>query len=256
MRRCSLMLGIITGAIALSCGEVPTLDEGIAYISPIILPAPAVAIGDTLRDSLGVAPPLRIEAFGRNDEQLADPAATFLPTVVPSPIRISEAGFVTASDTVSTVQTVQLVGRVGNKLQTTTARLLVVPTADSLARTTSEAVEATLPAADTLRVTVTGVNPAGTRVAVPGITVRYRIARVFGAGAAAATAILTVDGGGVSRPDSLVAVDTTDASGVASRTLVVAGEQVDSVVVYARARSLRGTPLKGDSLHFVLRARP
>jgi len=251
----SLLPGIVAGAVALSCGEVPTLDEGIAYISPIILPAPAVAIGDTLRDSLGVATPLRIEAFGRNGEQLADPAATFLPTVVPSPITINDAGFVTASDTVSTVQTVQLVGRVGNKLQTTTASLLVVPKADSLARTTSEEVEAALPAADTIRVTVTGVNRSGTRVGVPGIIVRYRIARAYGSGDM--TALLTMDGGTASGPDSQAAVDTTDASGVASRTLVVAGESVDSVVVFVRARSLRGTPLKGDSLHFVLlRAKP
>ena len=254
MNRRSLMLGLFGAAAAISCGDVPTLDEGIAYISPIILPAPAVAIGDTLRDSLGVATPLRIAAFGRNDEPLADPIATFLPTVVPSPLSISEAGIVKASDTVSTVQTVQLVGRVGNKLQTTTASLLIVPQPDSLGRTSSEELVATLPAADTLRVTVTGVNAAHTRVGVPGIIVRYR-ARVYSTGATTAPVIFTVDGGTASRPDSLAAVDTTDASGLASRTLVAAGENVDSVVVYVRARSLRGTPLKGDSLHFVLRTK-
>ena len=99
---------------------------------------------------------------------------------------------------------------------------------------------------------VTGLNVHGVRVPVPGIIVRYRIARVYGAGAASATALLTLDGRTVSRPDSLAAVDTTDASGIASRTLVVAGKDVDSVVVFVRARSLRGTVLKGDSLHFVL----
>ena len=255
MRGRALLVGIAAIASVISCGDVPTLDEGIAYISPIILPAPAVAVGDSLRDSLGVATPLRIEAFGRNDEQLADPVATFLPTLVPSPITISEAGFVTASDTVSTVQTVQLVGRVGNKLQTTTASLLVVSQPDSLARTSSELVEATLPANDTLRVTVTGVNRGGARVAVPGIVVRYRIAHLYGSGADT-RAILTMDGSTVSRPDSTAAVDTTDASGIASRTLVVTGKNVDSVEVYVRARSLRGAPLKGDSLRFVFRPKP
>lgn len=252
MRTRVLLLGMIAAAAALACGEVPTLDEGIAYISPIILPAPAVAIGDTLRDSLGIVTPLRIEAFGRNDEPLPDPMATFLPTVLPSPLSISETGIVTA-DTTSSVQTVQLVGRVGNRLQTTPASLLIVPQPDSLGPNSSQAKQDSLPAIDTLRVTVTGVNPAGTRVPVPGIIVRYRITGVHGSSTDLASVLLTLDGRTVSRPDSLAATDTTDASGLASRTLVVAGSGVDSVIVIVRARSLRGEPLRGDSLRFVFR---
>lgn len=253
MRR-GVLMGALVVAGVLACGEVPTLDQGIAYISPVILPAPAVAIGDQLRDSLGNVAPLRIEAFGRNDEKLPDPQATFLPTILPSPIAIDANGIVTALDTLSAVHTVQLVGRVGNKLQTTQASLLVVPQPDSLDRTSSESKAVPLPALDTLRVTVTGLNRAGTRVPVPGIIVRYRITGVYGGGASA-SAVLTLDGGVISRPDSRVAVDTTDATGAAARTLVV-GPGVDSVVVFARARSLRGDPLRGDSLHFVLRATP
>lgn len=254
MRRGVLTYALVVAGV-LACGEVPTLDQGIAYISPIILPAPAVAVGDTLRDSLGNVTPLRIEAFGRNDEKLPDPQATFVQTILPSPVFIDADGIVRARDTLSTVHTVQLVGRVGNKLQTTQASLLVVPQPDSLARTSPEVTTSKLPALDTLRVTVTGLNHAGTRVPVPGIIVHYRITGVFGSGAASASTVLTMDGGVISRPDSLVAVDTTDASGAAARTLVV-GPGVDSVVVFARARSLRGVPLKGDSLHFVLRTTP
>jgi hypothetical protein len=253
VRRAFGLAALIVAAATLSCGDVPTLDEGIAYISPIILPAPAVAIGDTLRDSLGIATSLRIEAFDRNDQQLPDPLATFLPTVVPSPLAISEGGLVTASDTVSGVQTVQIVGRVGSKLQTTPASLLVVPQPDSLGRTSDSLKVATFPAVDTLRVNVTGVNRAGTRVTVPGIVVRYRISGIFGPGKDAAAVVLTLDGRTVSRPDSLAAVDTTDASGLASRTLIAAGSGVDSVVVVVRARSLKGVALQGDSLRFILR---
>ncbi|HEX6598461.1 MAG TPA: hypothetical protein VF034_04005 [Gemmatimonadaceae bacterium] len=256
MKRRVFLLGVSVAAAALACGEVPTLDQGIAYISPIILPAPAVAVGDQLRDSLGNVAPLRIEAFGRNDEQLPDPQATFLPTVVPSPISIDADGTVTASDTVSTVKTVQLVGRVGSKLQTTAVSLLIVPQPDSLGRASDSLNTATFPVSDTMRVTVTGVNRTKARVAVPGIIVHYRIADVYGPGKDAATAVLTLEGGALSRPDPRMAVDTTDASGLASRTLVVAGENVDSVVVYVRARSLRGEPLRGDSLRFILRPKP
>ena len=256
MRTRALLLAVAITATTLSCGDVPTLDEGIAYISPIILPAPAVAIGDTLRDSLGVAAPLRIEAFGRNDERLPDPASTFLPTIVPSSISIGTDGIVTASDTVTTVQTVQIVGRVGGRLQTTTASLFVVPQPDSLGRTSPEVVTRSLPAIDTLSVKVTGLNRGSMRVPVRGITVRYRITGVFGTGAESASVILTLDGRTVSRPDSLAAVATTDESGLATRMLVVAGTNVDSVVVVVRARSLRNVPLKGDSLRFVLRTAP
>ncbi len=257
MMRRGLIVGALAVASMLACGEVPTLDQGIAYISPVILPAPAVAIGDTLRDSLGRATPLRIEAFGRNDEPLPDPGATFLPVILPSPVAIDVAtGIVTAIDTTTAVHTVQLVGRVGGKLQTTQASLLVVPQPDSLDRTSPEVKDARVPALDTLRVTVTGINRSKSRVAVPGIIVRYRITKVYGSGADSASAFLTLDGGVISRPDSLMAVDTTDASGLASRTLVVAGQGVDSVVVFAHARSLRGVPLKGDSVHFVLRVTP
>ena len=254
MRRLTALVGVSAAAMTLSCGEVPTLDEGIAYISPIILPAPAVAIDDTLRDSLGVATPLTIEAFGRDDERLPDPQATFLTTVLPSPIAISAGGIVTASDTVSAVQTVQIVGRVGNKLQTTTASLLVVPQPDSLGYSSDAVKTDSLPTIDTLRVTVTGLNRDSVRVAVPGIIVHYRIAAIYVTGEGTATALLTLDGRTVSRPDSLAAVDTTDASGLASRALVAAGTNVDSVVVVVRARSLRNVPLRGDSLRFVLRA--
>ena len=256
MRRRSLLLGGFSVGVLLACGDVPTLDQDIAYISPVLLPAPAVAIGDQLRDSLGNVTPLRIEAFGRNDEQLPDPEATFLPTVLPSPISIDANGFVAATESTTAVHTVQIVGRVGSKLQTPPVSLLVVPQPDSLGRTSDEVRTSALPGLDTMRVTVTGLNKSRTRVPVPGIIVRYRITALYGAGAASATALLTLDGSIVSRPDSLVAVDTTDASGVASRTLVVAGTGVDSVVVFAHARSLRGVPLKGDSVHFVLRVTP
>jgi hypothetical protein len=251
-RRTVMCAIAVAGAFA--CGDVPTLDDGIAYISPIILPSPAVAAGDTLRDSLGNAAPLRVMAFDQQDAALPDPVATFLPTSVPAPISISEDGIVTASDTVSAAQTVQLVARVGARLQTTTASLFVVSQPDSIAQSSAEVFETALPALDTLRVKVTGLNSRNTRVAVRGIIVTYRIA-VYGPAPESGTAMLTLDGRTISRPDSLAAVDTTDQEGVAERTLVVAGTGIDSVVVFARARSLKNMPLRGDSVHFVLRVK-
>ena len=246
---------VLLGAGALSCGEVPTLQDDIAYISAVDLPAPAVAAGDTLRDSLGNVAPLRVHAFDRGDVEIPDVTATFVITALPSPVSITEDGFVSASDTASAVQTVTLVGRIGGRLQTTPASLLVVSQPDSMAHASAAVRDTTLPALDTMRVVVTGLNANGTRVAVPGIIVHYRIAGVFGSAPEGATAILTLDGRTVSRPDSTASADTTDGAGETSRTLVVAGTGVDSVVVLARARSLRGQPLRGDSLRFILRVK-
>ena len=245
----------LLGAGALSCGEVPTLEDDIAYISAVDLPAPAVAAGDTLRDSLGVVAPLRVHAFDRGDVEIPDVVTTFVLTTLPSPLSVTDDGFVSASDTASAVQNVQLVGRVGGRLQTTPANLLVVSQPDSMAHASAAVRDTTLPALDTMRVAVTGLNAKGSRVAVPGIIVRYRIAGVFGPAPAGATVLLTLDGRTVSRPDSTAAVDTTDSAGETSRMLVVAGAGVDSVVVFARARSLRGQPLRGDSLRFILRVK-
>ena len=253
--RVAAIAALLAGAGALSCGDVPTLDEGIAYISAVELPAPSVAAGDQLRDSTGAVAPLRIHAFDRNDVEIPDVVATFVPVSVPAPITIGEDGVVTADDTVSAVQDVSLVGRVGDRLQTTVITLHVVSQPDSMANSSAAAVEHALPALDTMRVVVTGINSRSTRVAVPGVVVRYRIAGVFGSNTGQASAILTLDGRTPARPDSTFSADTTDASGATSRTLVVAGTGVDSVVVFARGLSLRGTPLRGDSVRFVLRVK-
>lgn len=247
---------VLLAATMLACGDVPTLGGGVAYISPVILPALAVAAGDQLRDSAGNVAPLRIIAYDRSDAELPGVAAVFVPTSLPAPITIAEDGVVTASDTVSTVQTVQLVGRVGDRLQTTPASLLIVSQPDSMANASPAASTRNLPALDTMRVVVTGVNRAGSRVAVPGIIVSFRIGGVYANEPDGATAILTLDGRTVSRPDPAFSVDTTDTAGQVSRTLVVAGTGVDSVVVFARALSLRGTPLHGDSLRFILLVPP
>ncbi len=233
--------------IAIACGEVPTLVNGIAYLLPLELPAPAIVVGDTLRDSTGRAAPLRVRAIGRDGVEITTAPVTFLTAALPAPVSVDAAGYVVAQDTVATVQ---LVARVGVNLQTAPATLVVVPPP-----TTTAAVSplrdsaASLPALDTLRVSVTGPYREGL-TGVAGVIVRYRIT-VFAGRSADARAVLAADGGVVSRSDSTMAVDTTDASGMASRVLVVSGAGVDSVVVRASANSFRGIALR--AVDFVLR---
>jgi hypothetical protein len=251
----ALALGT-AAVVAISCGEVPTLPDGVAYITPVLLPLPAVAAGDTLRDSLGRAAPLRVRAFGRDSQEILGLPTTFVTTSLPADVTIDANGFLVARDT---VRSVQLVGRVGDQLQTTAVTLLIVPEPSAIGRPAAD--EAgdtvlTLPAVDTLRVTVTGVY-RGTVTPVNGIVVRYRIDSLRPAGLPSGRAVLTNASGSVNRPDSTVAVDTTDASGNASRTLIVlAGTGVETVFVSAAAQRLRGAaPLDGSPLRFVVRVR-
>lgn len=233
-----------------SCGDVPTLENGIAYVSPVLLPSPAVASLDQLRDSLGRPAPLRVIAYDRDGAEVPGVAATFLPTSLPSLITIDANGFVTAADTVGTVQ---IVARIGDRLQTTVASLLIVPQPTSFAGA-SRADTVSLPALDTLTVTVRGIR-RGAQTAIPGIIVRFRVDSVAGPSPASASAVLAADGGVVARPDSTASVDTTNSSGVASRTLVVSGSGVDRVYVSARARNLRGEPIPGSPAAFVLQVK-
>jgi hypothetical protein len=249
---------LATGIAIASCGEVPTLENGIAYITPVLLPSPAVAIKDTLRDSLGVARPLRIQAFGRDSQEITGLSPTFLPTVLPSAVRISPEGYVIADTGTGSVQ---IVGRIGDRLQTSPVTLLVVPQPLSIVRASSDASNDSalaLPALKPMPVTVSGQTNAGTFATVNGIIVRYRIDSLFPKGLPKGSAILTNAAGASLRPDSTIAVDTTKSGGTATRNvLVLTGSGVDSVFVSAAARQLtKGAPLvPGSPVSFVLRVK-
>lgn len=230
---------------AIACGDVPTSADGIAYISPVILPAPAVVAGDTLRDSLGRVAPLRVYAIGgANDTISATPS--FLVTTLTAGVTISATGIVVALDS---PRTVQIVGRIGDRLQTTAAVLEVVAPPDSAARTGTVDSLALAEASSPLQVTVTGLRRAR-RVPVRGIIVRYQISRVYPSRPVTSTEFFFAGG---LRGDLTRAVDTTDQSGVASRTITSSVAQgVDSVEVTATALSLRAVPLNGSPVRFIL----
>ena len=105
-------------------------------------------------------------------------------------------------------------------------------------------------------VTVTG-DHRGQVTPVQGILVRYRIDSLRPAGPSG-RATLTNASGTPQRPDSTIAVDTTDASGTASRSvLVVAGSGVARVFISASARRLTdGAPLAGSPVRFELAVKP
>lgn len=232
-------------ALALACGGVPTLADGIAFITPIMLPSPAVAAGDTLRDSLGKVAPLKVLAYDQNDNVIPNVATSFLVSTLPPQVQIDANGIVTAFDTVGTVQ---LVGRIGERLQTAATNLLVVAQPDSIAATGSlDSLVVNTPSS-ALQVTVTGLRK-GTRTPVSGIVVRYRVASTVPSRTIDPTLFFFTTG---LRSDLTMAVDTTK-TGVASKLLIASDTQgLTSIVVEASANNLRGVPLHGSPVRFVI----
>ena len=257
----ALLIGGAAAIIGLACGDVPTLPDGVAYISSVILPAPAVARGDTLRDSTGKVAPLAIYGINNSGDTVRTLTPRFIVTTVPGKsVTVTTANLVLGDS----VRTVQVVGRVGERLQTPPAQFDVVWQPDSIAAATSTA--ARFPAIATgetssavaLGVSVTsGANLAagGTaRAAVPGIVVRYSVTRVFPASSSIpdTTLVLIDESNRFQLPTGRAAVDTTDPSGNASRRIRAIPFGFDSVEVTATANNLRGIALKGSPIRFVV----
>jgi hypothetical protein len=243
-------------AAALSCGDVPTFAGGIAYITPVLLPAPAVALGDTLRDSTGVATPLRVYAFDTDDDTISGITPLYLQSSLPlKGVRISPAGYVIGDS----VREVQIVAQVGERLQTPPAPLQVVRQPDSLeaaamVRTiTFPGLDPGTSSAGALDVKVSSAAGAP-RAGVRGIIVRYRISRLVPATAVIPDTLLVLmdDAGRFLGADGRTAVDTTDATGTASRRVRAVLSQFDSVEVTVTATNLRGVPLRGSPRRLVL----
>lgn len=245
-------------AAALSCGEVPTLPEGVAYITSVILPSPAVAIDDTLRDSLGVIAPLRLYGIGNNGDTVRSVSPVFVVTTVPGRgVRLVAGDYVIGDS----LRTVQIVGQVGSRLQTPPTSLDVVRQPDSITATSATSTRFPPPgtgevtSAVTLGVGVTSPpSDAVARAGVRGIVVRYSVANVFPAGATIpdTTLVLLDDAGRFQLPTGRTAVDTTDLSGNASRRIRAIPLGFDSVEIRASANNLRGVPLKGSPIRFVV----
>jgi hypothetical protein len=251
----SALLAAALGVVALACGDVPTLEGGIAFISPVILPSPAVAFGDTLRNEAGEVAPLRVFAIDNAGDTLQNVEPTFVVTTVPGPSVTILANDLVRGDS---VRTASIVGRVGTRLQTPPAQLSVVFQPDSMAA--GSPTTASFPALGVgvitssvpLSVNVTSIG-GGTRAGVPSIIVRYLITNIYPAGTTVPdTTVVLVDDQSRFAGNGLAAVDTTDASGNASRQIRAVPFGFDSVAITVSANNLKGVALPGGPIRFVV----
>ena len=261
----ALLGGAALAVAALACGDIPTFQEGVAYISPVILPAPAVALGDTLRDSTGAVAPLQLFGIDSDGDTVRTITPVFVVTTVPGPtVTLTSANLVIGDS----VRPVQIVGQVGSRLQTPVATLDVVRQPDSI--TATGATSARFPAPTGTDVTSTatlGVSvtsppaTAGTtvvpRAGVKSIIVRYEVTQVFPATATIpdTTLVLLDETGRFLLPTGRALADTTDQAGNASRRIRAIPLGFDSVEISASANDLRGVPLKGSPIRFVVTTR-
>jgi hypothetical protein len=254
----ALLAGAALVVIGLACGEVPTLPGGIAYISPVILPSPAVALNDTLRDSLGVVTPLKLFAIDNEGDTVSTVTPLFVVTTVPGPsVRLTPTNLAIGDS----IRTAQIVGQVGTRLQTPVALLEVVRQPDSMSASTGTSGRFPAPTAGavtsavSLGVSVTSPQTTTTaRTGVRAIIVRYAVTRIFPASASIpdTTLVLIDDAGRFLLPTGRFATDTTDPAGIATRQIRAIPLGFDSVEVTAIANNLRGVPLRGSPIRFVV----
>lgn len=221
------------------------------------VPFPAVIIGDTLRDSLGVVTPLTATAFDGRGAVIPDAAFQFL-----SPdtgVTISPTGVLTTSRASGVIRVFASLG----ELQSARRTITVTPRPDSVSATGSA------------RLTLDYVLPDGTANLTGDIGVTVRSTAGQPAGAATVTGWpvrwrLIYRGDTLSAGDTTLAVlqssagrrgvlDTTSSAGTSIRRLRVFSNRLpiatDSFEVVAEVRRF-GRPVSGSPVRFWVRVAP
>lgn len=246
-------LGIAIAAAALagfsSCTEIPTSESAVLSLTFDSLPAPAVVLGDTLRDTTGRAAPVSATVYNFQGNVVTNPPLRF--QALDRGIRVdSIAGFV-----------------IGDSLRATPARIAI----------TVDGLQATRLVDVTLRPdTVIAVNERDsllyslvdtTKNFSPPLAVRVHHSLTS---LDSAVKSYIVSFAIASPPDTLLAmlvneagkssrVDTTDASGQASRRIRLTPARLaaltDSIIVQATVK-YRGAPVRGSPARIVLKVKP
>jgi hypothetical protein len=213
--------GFAAGLFVAACFELSGPQEGVSSISRIGVAWPSVVVGDVLRDVAGVAAPLHLDVYDGDGNLLSDATVSFV--VLDTGLSVDADGYVHGLNERATPARIVAQARRGDDvIQTPEVTVDVVPRPDSTdpARDVTYAitnVPATDPAPIPLQpMTVKVLRRTGSTAAgVKSWLVRYEILRQ----PAGVNGQPTVLFDGVDDREALVALDTTDAEGVASRTL-------------------------------------
>jgi hypothetical protein len=245
-----LLLASATAVTA--CLDLSSPGAGVLSVAQFRLPYPAVVAGDTLRDTLGRAVPLSIVALDARGDTVADPDASFF--VSSSAVIVTPQGFLLGvSPGESPVRVVAQVGglQVENRVDVVprpTDAIRVTPAEIAPLEYTPGSGQTALLRSPELSLRVEAGSGAASEP-VRSWIVRYEITRApQGVPGAEGVAFLGNESG------VPTAVDTTNASGVASRRVLVRqallpGLAGDTVEVRA-AVTERGTHVEGSPVIF------
>lgn len=255
-----IRLATLAATVALAgCLEISSPSSDIESISTVISAYPAAVMGDSLRDSLGVAQPFQLLAFtGRGDTVQSPEALRWILPDTGVDATVTDGQFVAGSR----LGAVRVFGQVAG-LQTPPETVHVVPqpvttlpaSPATLAVLQYRADQPTSTSAP-LEVRVRG-DTAGVAVDVTGWVVSYRIVRQPARNPLIASGVPAFFGSTQTRTpraDSTIAADTTS-SGLASRTVMVSPaflesfELVDTVEVQATVL-YRGAHVPGSPVTF------
>ena len=246
----AIAIGTLAGLAAFSsCSEIPTSDSAVLSLTFDSLPAPAVVLGDTLRDTTGVAAPIRATVYNFQGNVIVNPPLRF--QALDRGIRIdSVTGFV-----------------IGDSLRATPARVAV--TVDGLQATSLLDVtlrpDTIIPVKErdsllySLVDTTKNLSPAlavrahHSLTSLDSAVKSYIVSFAISSPADPQLAILVNDAGKESR------VDTTDANGEASRKIRLTPARLtaitDSIIVLATVK-YRGANVRGSPARIVLKVQP
>jgi hypothetical protein len=263
MRMRAVMLALVAATVAAACAEVnlgPNVPASITF-APVL--APAIAIGDSLRDANGVAVPIRAAVLNQDGDTLRDAVVTYTyvdinndTALVIDPV----TGFVFARKALTNATTARIAARVGLNLQT--VRTLALTTRpDSIDRIGQTAIDtfrvtvpdtsATLNTSPLLTLTVRHKDTTKTPVAVTNVAgwlVKYTLLYPSNPNNDSTRSVFLVN---ENRRAS--SIDTTDGSGIAGRSVRVrsgafpSGTAPDSAVVEVSV-TFRGQPVIGSPM--------
>lgn len=244
-RLAALLLVVVASVGAGACADVSAGPDDAFQLEFDSLLSPAVARGDSLRDTSGNVRGLGATAFNYRGDTVQTPVRFLLADTARGITVDSVTGIVTAS-AAAQAASVRVVASVGT-LQTGARTISIVQRPDSLAKDTTTdtaSVAAVRFAGDTvttaaLRTRLTG-DSSGTRVPVPQYGVVYRVA--YPASAVADSAYF-VDANG--RPTGPVAITSAGAASLRVRLhrRASASATADSLVVLAYVRTRPTTTL-------------
>lgn len=238
--------------LAGACADINTDPKFAAAIAIDTLPFPSIVANDSLRDSLGVARPLRGSVYNIEGNALPSIAVSFRTPDAGAHVD-SATGYIVADTARSTPLRVIAVA---GTLQSAPDTLYIVPSPDTVITTsTSDSLlysltDTTANVSNPFSLTLGHRVPVSTPLPVRAYLVSYQI--TYPSDTALAK-LVTRDGARVS------SVDTTDATGTSQRRVrlrpLSLKSVTDSVVVIATVR-YRGAPVAGSPVRFVLQVKP